>query len=47
MIEIKTYQRTDLEEIVQLFYQTVHFVNIQDYTKEQVDPVFRSYHYIF
>ena len=37
MIEIKTYQRTDLEEIVQLFYQTVHFVNIQDYTKEQVD----------
>lgn len=33
MIEIKTYQRTDLEEIVQLFYQTVHFVNIQDYSK--------------
>ena len=36
-IEIKIYQRTDLEEIVQLFYQTIHFVNIQDYSKEQVD----------
>ncbi|MCM1041562.1 MAG: GNAT family N-acetyltransferase [Bacteroides sp.] len=31
------YTPDDLEEILQLFYETVHRVNIQDYSEEQVN----------
>ena len=36
-MEIRSYKAYDLEEIVQLFYDTVHRVNISDYSQEQVD----------
>lgn len=34
---IREYRPSDCEEIAELFYQTVHRVNAQDYTKEQLD----------
>lgn len=34
---MRQYQRDDLESIVNLFYETVHSVNSQDYTEEQCD----------
>ena len=36
-MRIKTYEIGDTEEIIKLFYNTVHKVNIRDYTQEQVD----------
>lgn len=33
---IREYQKTDCKELVDLFYQTVHTINAQDYTEEQV-----------
>ncbi len=36
-IEIRKYQTADCKEITQLFYDTVHSVNIKDYSQEQVD----------
>ncbi|WP_130808185.1 GNAT family N-acetyltransferase [Senegalia massiliensis] len=34
---IRKYDKKDLEEILQLFYNTVHNINIKDYTLEQVN----------
>ena len=34
---IRTYQSSDLKILVKLFYDTVHFINSKDYSKEQVD----------
>lgn len=34
---LREYRSADCKEIIDLFYQTVHKINIQDYTKEQVD----------
>lgn len=34
---IRNYQPSDCEASSQLFYETVHTVNLGDYTKEQVD----------
>ncbi|NKB18849.1 MAG: GNAT family N-acetyltransferase [Pseudanabaena sp. CRU_2_10] len=34
---IREFTITDTEEIVQLFYDTIHRINIRDYTQEQVD----------
>lgn len=34
---IRKYQHSDCVEMAELFYQTVHAVNIRDYTDEQVD----------
>lgn len=34
---IREYQSSDCEEIIKLFYNTVHTVNAKDYTKEQLD----------
>ena len=34
---IREYQETDCKEILELFYNTVHSVNAEDYTKEQLD----------
>lgn len=34
---IREYQSSDCEEIIKLFYNTVHAVNAKDYTKEQLD----------
>ena len=34
---LRLYRPEDLEELVQLFYETVHTVNPRDYTREQVD----------
>lgn len=33
---IRDYQEKDCKELVDLFYQTVHTINTQDYTEEQV-----------
>ena len=36
-MQIRTYQSSDCKEITELLYNTVHTVNMRDYTKEQVD----------
>ncbi len=36
-MRVRTYEIGDTKQIVQLFYDTVHEVNIRDYTKAQVD----------
>lgn len=36
-MEIRRYERGDLEKITMIFQNTVHKVNIKDYTQEQVD----------
>lgn len=36
-MEIRKYQPSDGEELAELFYNTVHTVNVKDYTKEQLD----------
>ncbi|NBI06370.1 GNAT family N-acetyltransferase [Senegalia massiliensis] len=34
---IRKYDEKDLKEVLQLFYNTVHSINIKDYTLEQVN----------
>lgn len=34
---IRAYREEDLDEILKLFFDTVHSVNLRDYTKEQAD----------
>lgn len=34
---IREYEEKDLSSIIKLFYDTVHFINIKDYTQEQVN----------
>lgn len=36
-MEIRKYQPSDCEELAELFYNTVHTINVKDYTKEQLD----------
>lgn len=36
-MQIRDYQRGDAEAIVQLFYDTIHTVNLGDYSPAQVD----------
>lgn len=36
-MEIRRYQPSDLQQISQLFYDTVHTVNARDYSPEQLD----------
>ncbi|MCX4336499.1 MAG: GNAT family N-acetyltransferase [Bacteroidales bacterium] len=36
-MEIRQYESVYLEQMAQLFHQTVHTVNIRDYTQEQVN----------
>ena len=36
-MNIRKYQLSDCKEIADLFYNTVHTVNAEDYTKEQLD----------
>ncbi len=36
-MRIRRYQSSDLKEMAELFYDTVHTVNARDYTKEQLD----------
>ncbi|WP_375503798.1 GNAT family N-acetyltransferase [uncultured Nostoc sp.] len=36
-MRLRIYEIADTEEIMKLFYDTVHEVNIHDYTQEQVD----------
>lgn len=36
-MKIRRYERGDLEKIIRLFRDTVHKVNIKDYTQKQVD----------
>jgi len=36
-MRVRTYEIGDTQEIVKLFYDTVHEVNIRDYTQAQVD----------
>ena len=45
---LRKYKTSDCEEMAKLFYQTVHYVNAKEYTKEQLNkfcmlpPVFRN-----
>lgn len=34
---IRMYQSEDCKETIELFYNTVHFVNAKDYNKAQLD----------
>ena len=34
---IRKYESTDCKEMAELFFNTVHSVNVKDYTKEQLD----------
>lgn len=34
---LREYRSEDCKELTELFYETIHNVNIKDYTKEQVD----------
>ena len=36
-MKIRKYQSSDCKEIVELFYNTVHYVNIKDYSKAQLN----------
>ncbi|HYW19725.1 MAG TPA: GNAT family N-acetyltransferase [Nodularia sp. (in: cyanobacteria)] len=36
-MKLRRYELGDTEEIIRLFYDTIHEVNIRDYTKAQVD----------
>ncbi|MCB2291377.1 GNAT family N-acetyltransferase [Clostridium sp. CS001] len=36
-MEIRKYQNTDFDEIAELFYNTVHSINLKDYSQVQVD----------
>ncbi|MEH2205351.1 MAG: GNAT family N-acetyltransferase [Nostoc sp.] len=36
-MKLRIYEIADTEEIMKLFYDTIHEVNIHDYTQEQVD----------
>lgn len=36
-MEIRKYRPSDCEEVIKLFYDTVHNINKKDYTKEQLD----------
>lgn len=36
-MKVRLYQISDTQEIMALFYNTVHQINIHDYTKEQVN----------
>ena len=37
VLKIRAYQSNDYNEITHLFYNTVHSINIKDYTKAQLD----------
>ncbi|MCH4058197.1 MAG: GNAT family N-acetyltransferase [Lactobacillaceae bacterium] len=37
VFQLRAYQSSDLSEIAQLFYQTVHTINRQDYSQAEVD----------
>ncbi|MEK4451769.1 MULTISPECIES: GNAT family N-acetyltransferase [Paenibacillus] len=36
-MDIRAYRESDISQIVSLFYETVHSVNKQDYSQEQLD----------
>ena len=36
-MQLRKYRTSDCEHLAELFYQTVHSINIKDYTKEQLD----------
>lgn len=36
-MNIRQYKTSDLEQIARLFYETVHAINIKDYTEQQVN----------
>ncbi|WP_460294881.1 GNAT family N-acetyltransferase [Clostridium sardiniense] len=36
-MKLRLYKEDDLKEIINLFYNTVHVINIKDYTKAQVN----------
>lgn len=36
-MKIRKYIKSDCPEIINLFYETVHTINIKDYSQEQVD----------
>lgn len=37
MLQLRAYITSDCEKLIKLFYQTVHTVNVKDYTKEQLN----------
>ena len=41
-IIIRTFQKEDLDQVLQLFYETVHTVNAKDYNELQLQAWHRS-----
>ena len=37
MISIRDYQQEDAQELASIYFNTIHRINIKDYTQEQVD----------
>lgn len=37
LIKIRSYREEDAEELAKIYYNTIHNINCQDYTKEQLD----------
>ncbi len=36
-MELRRYKEDDCKEVTELFYNTIHLINVRDYSKEQVD----------
>lgn len=36
-MDIREYRNTDINEVADLFYNTVHTVNIKDYSQSQIN----------
>jgi len=36
-ITVRTYKNCDAQDLAEIYYQTIHNVNIKDYTKQQID----------
>ena len=43
-IALRSFRAEDLQEILTLFYQTIHYINAKDYTEEQLDVWAPQYH---
>lgn len=37
ILKLREYKQTDIDEITQLFYETIHAINAKDYEKNQLD----------
>lgn len=49
LIKIRKYQLSDAKSLAQIYYNTIHKINIADYSKEQIEAwaPLSSYYYLF